>query len=86
MTAFDVVKSGTEKIRYLLSSLRDPEIINTVSRGIDYLEANAADLTVRDDLGRLLRRVPRADERTAVYRLLPGSLCGAKPGCCYVRQ
>lgn len=42
--------------------------------------------TVCDDLGRLLRRVPRADERTAVYRLLPGSLCGAKPGCCYVRQ
>ena len=61
MTAFDVVKSGTEKIRYLLSSLRDPEIINTVSRGIDYLEANAA------DLGRL---------RKALYSILP-SLCDA---------
>lgn len=67
MTAFDVVKSGTEKIRYLLSSLRDPEIINTISRGIDYLEANAADLTVRDDLGRL---------RKALYSILP-SLCDA---------
>ena len=65
MAAFDVVRKGTEKIRYLLGSLRDPEIINEVSSHIVFLEASNPQLVIRDDLAHL---------RTALYSILP-SLC-----------
>ena len=71
MTAFDVVKKGVEKIRCLLTSLHDPEIIDEVSSHITFLETNVTQLTVRDDLGGL---------RKALFSILP-ALCGTCMYC-----
>lgn len=65
MTAFDVVRKSTEKIRCFLGSLHDQEIIDEVSSHIAFLEASNPQLVIRDDLAHL---------RTALYSILP-SIC-----------